>query len=94
MQDNTTPLQQHPEYYLCVPGSGPTSLLAVVPAEGDDREVETEIFVADSEEPGKDLLSNDVVSVSDVQPMRVFSPSLFMGMVSRVIQFPSIPKLC
>lgn len=93
MQDNTTPPQQHPEYYLCVPGSGPTSLLATVPAEGNDREVETEIFVTDSEELGKDLRSDDVASVSGVQPMRVFSPSLFTGMVCQVISFLSNPKL-
>lgn len=94
MQDNAAPLQQHPEYYLCVPGPGSTSLLATVPTEGADREVEAEIFVVDSKEPGDDPQPNDATSTSGAQPMRVFSPLLFTGVVRRVLSFLSNPKLC
>lgn len=84
MQDNAAPLQQYPEYYLCVPGSGPTSLLATIPTEGADQEVRTETFAADSKEPGDDSQPNDAASPC-VQPMRVFNPLPLTEMVRRVL---------
>ena len=83
MQENPAPLQQHPENYLCVPGSGSPSLLASVPSERVDQEAQAEILIANSEEQEYGPLPNDITSVSDVQPVTVFSPSLFMGMVRR-----------
>lgn len=94
MQDNTVPLQQHPEYYLCVPGSGPIALLANVSTERADREVQAKMFMADSEEPVDDSLLDNSPPVGSTQPMRVFSPSLFTGMVCRVFLLPSTQKLC
>lgn len=87
MQDNGTPLQQHPEYYLCVPGSGPTSLLATAPIGKVDQEDRAEIFIAGPEEPKSGLPPDDAVPVHGVQPMRVFSPLLFTGMVCQVFCF-------
>jgi len=84
MQDNAVPLQQHPEYYLCVPGSGPTSLLATASIERADQEDRAEIFIAGLEEPKNGPLPDDAVPVHGVQPMKVFSPSLFTGMVCQV----------
>jgi len=83
MQENPPPLQQHPEYYLCIPGSGPPSLLATVPTERVDQGVLTEIPVVNSEEREHDPVLNDVASIYDARPVRVFSPSLFVKMVSR-----------
>ena len=80
MQENPTPPQKHPEHYLCVPGSGPPSLLATVPAEMVDQEVQAKIPTAGSEEQEYDPLQNDVASYG-TQPMAVFSPSLFVGKV-------------
>lgn len=88
MQDNAAPLQHHPEYYLCVPGSGPTSLLATVPREGADRGLQVEMLIANPGEPEHSSLPNDACGT---QPMRVFSPSLFTDMVCRVF-FGPIPS--
>jgi len=85
MEENTPPLQQHPEYYLCVPGSGPPSFLAASPTEGVDQDVQAEIQIVNSEEQEHGPLPNDVASVYDSRPVRVFSPSLFVGMVCRVL---------
>ena len=84
MQENPPPLQQHPEYYLCVPGSGPPSLLAAVPTDRVDQDIPGKIPIVDSEEQENGPLPNDVAFVYDARPVRVFSPSLFMGMVCRV----------
>ena len=92
MQNNAAPLQQHPEYYLCVPGSGPTSLLATAPTGRVDQKDQVEIFIVGSEEPENGPLPGDAVPVDAVQPMRVFSPSSFRGMVCRVFLLLSIPS--
>ena len=84
MQENPAPPQQHPEYYLCVPGSGPPSLLAAVTAERVDQEAQAEIPIANLEEQGHDPLPNDVASVYGTQPVGVFSPSSFVVMVRRM----------
>jgi len=94
MKDNTAPLQQHPDYYLCLPGPGPTSLLATAPTGKADQENQGEGYVAGSEEPEDGPLPDDAIPVDGVQPMRVFSPSLFTGMVCRVFLLPPIPTLC
>ena len=93
MQDNAVPSQQYPGYYLCVPGSGSPSLLAAAPTERPNQEVQAEISIADSEERDGGPPSGDAVSVSGVQPMKVFSPSLFTGMVRRVFLLPQVPVL-
>lgn len=82
MQENPPPLQQHPEYHLCVPGLGPPSLLAAIPTERVDQNVQAEIPIVNSEDYGP--LPNDIASAYNAQPVRVFSPSLFVGMVCRV----------
>ena len=87
MQDNVAPLQQHPEYYLCVPGSRPTLFFATVPTERADQGVQAEIIVADPEELENGFLPDNSISVNGVQPMRVFSPSSFTRMVCRVFCF-------
>ncbi|KAF9647847.1 hypothetical protein BDM02DRAFT_3187667 [Thelephora ganbajun] len=86
MQENAAPLQQHPEYYLCVPGSGPTSLLATVTTERAGQEVQAEISIADSVERENDSLPNDAALVNNAQAMRVFSPSLFTGIIEAASQ--------
>ena len=93
MQDNAVPLQQYPGYYLCVPGSGSPSLLATAPTERPNQEFRAEISIADSEEQDGSPPSGDVLSVSGVQPMKVFSPLLFTGMVRRVFLLPQVPVL-
>jgi len=84
MQENSTPLQQHPEYYLYVPPSGPASLLAAFPTEKTDQEGQTETPIIDSEELKNGSLPDDTFLANGAQPMRVFSPSSFMGMVRQV----------
>ena len=85
MQENGVPLQQHPEHFLCVPVSGPPSLLATVPTERADQEVQAEKSITNSEEPEHGLQPDDVPSAGGAQPMRVFSPSLFTEMVCRLL---------
>ena len=94
MQDNAAPLQQHPEYYLCVPGSGPTTLLAAAPTGRPDQEDQVEVSIAGSEEPENGPLPDHIAPADGVQPMRVFSPSLFTGMVRWAFLLLSIPRLC
>ena len=96
MQENAAPLQQHPECYLCVPASYPTSFLASVPAETADQEVQVDVFTTDSEEEESPngTLSDASPPVISTQPMRVFSPSLFTGMVCLVPLLFPISQLC
>ena len=84
MHANTVPPQQYPEYYLCVPGSSPKSLLATIPPkETAGREIQAKIFDANSEELENGSRVDDTVSDNGSQPMRVFSPSLFVKTVCR-----------
>jgi len=90
MQDNTAPLQRHPDRYLCVPGPGPTPLLATAPTGKADQQNQGEGHITGSEELENGSLPDNAAPVDGVQPMRVFSPSLFMEMVCRVFLLPSI----
>lgn len=94
MQDNAAPLQQHSEHYLCIPGSGSTSLLATIPAERTDQGVQAEMAIVNPEEPEHGSLPDDPAFACGVQPMRVFSPSLFAEMVCRVFFSLFFPQLC
>lgn len=91
MRENAAPLQQHPEYYLCVPRAGSTSLLATVPTEGAGQEIQVEISMTDSEEPENSSKTDDATPADDAQPRRVISPSLTDGLVCRVFMFLPIP---
>jgi len=81
MQENATPSQQYPGYYLCVPESRATSLLATIPTERIGQEVQAGTFIVDSKRPENGTLPGGSPFANGAQPMRVFSPSLFTGMV-------------
>lgn len=81
MHENAVPPQQHSEYHLCVPGSGPTSLLATVPPEeAADQEIQVD---ATSGELQSGTQADDTAFADSPRPMRVFSPSLFVAQVCR-----------
>lgn len=83
MDENHVP-SQHPEDYLCVPGSGSTSLFAtILPNETADQDVEAETLHPKPEELENCTQVDDPVFVDDSRPPGVFSPSLLVEMVCR-----------
>jgi hypothetical protein len=93
MHENTVPPQQHPEYYLCVPGTGPTSMLAtILPNETADRETQATMFDASSEELENHTRADNTFPVNRSQPMRVFSRSLFVETVCREYFLQLVPQ--
>lgn len=87
MHENAPPPQQHPEQYLCVPGSSPTSLFATAfPKDGADRGVRAPVFVTTSEELESDLRAGDTTSANCTPPKCVFSPSLFVATIEATSQ--------
>lgn len=76
MYENAPPPQQHPEHYLCVPGSA-----TAFPKDWADRGVRAPVFVTTSEELESDLRAGDTASTNYIRPKRVFSPSLFAATV-------------
>ena len=91
MQENPAPPQENLGYYLGVPGSGHTSLHATAPAESLDRGAQEGIFTDNSEEQNCGPQPDDAAAPNGVQPMGVFSPSLFARMVRRVFLLLSTP---
>jgi hypothetical protein len=92
MHENAAPPQQYPEYYLCVPGLGPPSLVATaLPTRKADQGVQLKTFVADSEEPENVTRLDSVALANGTPPMRVFSPSLFAATVCQAPLLLPIP---
>lgn len=72
MYENSVPPQHHPEYYLCVPGPGPTSpFTTILPKEAADSGVQANAVDANSGELENNTRVDDPAFVVSSRPTRV-----------------------